>query len=44
MLTKEELLNINGGAISWTLAGTIGGIIVFLIGVVDGYLRPLRCR
>ena len=43
-LNKEELNNINGGA--WKL-GVIGAIIaggVFIIGVVDGFLRPYACR
>ena len=22
----------------------IGGLVVFLIGVVDGYIRPLKCN
>ena len=44
LLTKEELLDINGGAISWTLFSSIAGAIIFLVGVVDGYLRPLKCR
>ena len=43
-LKKEELLDVNGGAI--TLAGglLIVGGVVFTIGVLDGYLRPLRCN
>ena len=43
-LTKEELLNTSGGA--WKL-GIIGAILaagVFIIGVVDGFLRPYSCR
>ncbi len=44
MLTTEELLNVSAGAVSWGFITAMTGIIVFLIGVVDGYLRPLKCR
>ena len=42
-LTQKELKEIKGG---WSLAGFlgIGSLITFLIGVVDGYIRPLACR
>ncbi len=41
-LTKKELENINGGGYGLYLV--ISGIIVFVIGAVDGYLRPLKCN
>lgn len=44
MLTTDELLNVTAGSVSWGLFSTITGIVVFLIGVVDGFLRPLKCR
>lgn len=41
-LNDNELKAINGGGIgAWLL---IGGGIVFLIGVIDGYVRPLACN
>ena len=42
-LSKEELLHINGGI---GLAGAIAIIaaVVFIIGVIDGFVRPLPCR
>ncbi len=43
-LTNVELQKINGGGFSWAaLFGIISGGI-FLIGVLDGYLRPYACR
>jgi len=43
-LNKEELKNINGGAVvpvgKWTI---VFGIATFLIGVVNGLQRPLMC-
>ena len=44
MLTKQELKNINGGEITFATGCLIVGGIVFLIGVIDGYLRPLSCK
>ena len=41
-LTKKELMNINGGGIGTLLL--IGAIAVFVIGVIDGIVRPLACR
>lgn len=44
MLEKEELNKINGGGISFGLATTIIAGIVFIVGAIDGYIRPLRCN
>ncbi len=41
-LSKKELKKINGGGIG--LGFLIGGGLVFLIGVVDGFVRPLKCN
>ncbi|NLL45050.1 MAG: class IIb bacteriocin, lactobin A/cerein 7B family [Mollicutes bacterium] len=43
-LNKKELLNIKGGGISLGVACLIGTGIIFLIGVIDGYTRPLKCN
>ena len=43
-LTKNELLNIQGGGVSFGLLTLLGAGIVFLIGVIDGYVRPLKCN
>lgn len=42
ILNNKELKQINGGGIGGFLF--IGGAIVFLIGVIDGYVRPLACN
>lgn len=44
ILQKEELNDIKGGGFALKL---IMGIITagtFIVGVVDGFLRPLKCR
>lgn len=46
MLTKNELVEVKGGATK-AFAGIalgVGAIISFIIGVVDGYLRPVKCN
>ena len=44
-LTNEDLSNINGGAIKIVVTKWLigGGIATFIIGVINGYLRPLAC-
>lgn len=41
-LEEEELRSIKGGGLGVYLL--IGGIVIFIIGVVDGYVRPLKCN
>ena len=41
-LELNELKNISGGAFGTALL--IGGIVVFIISVIDGYVRPLKCN
>ena len=43
-IEKNDLENIYGGGFSFSIAAIIGAGITFLIGVVDGYVRPLACR
>lgn len=43
MLKDNELVKINGG-IKWTAIGIIGGLVTFIVGIIDGYFRPLRCN
>ncbi|MBQ8193182.1 MAG: class IIb bacteriocin, lactobin A/cerein 7B family [Bacilli bacterium] len=44
-LKQEELINVNGGVFKLA-AGKIlvlGGIAVFVIGLIGGYTRPSTC-
>ncbi len=43
-LTTEQLMEISGGGINMGVYLAIGGLITFIIGVIDGYLRPLSCN
>ena len=42
-LSKKELNDINGGGVLSRFL-IFGGIITFIIGVIDGYIRPLKCN
>ncbi len=43
-LTNEELLNVDGGGLKIGLAFALAAGVSFLIGVIDGIIRPLRCN
>lgn len=43
-LTAVELNKITGGGISLGTAALISLGIAFVVGVIDGYLRPLKCN
>ena len=42
-LNDQKLKRVVGGISAWGIVGIIAGII-FGIGVVDGYVRPFKCR
>lgn len=44
LLEENELNNIYGGSFSIGLSIAIAGLITFVIGVIDGYVRPLKCN
>ncbi len=43
MICDKELFNIVGG-VNYGALGLIAGAIVFLIGLLNGYQNPLKCR
>lgn len=44
VLKEEELKRVEGGAIKIGLIVGIAAGISFLAGIIDGYLRPLKCN
>ena len=44
LMTKEEMKNINGGGVNIGLWIGIGAGISFIIGFIDGIIRPLKCN
>ena len=43
-LSDKELMNIEGGAIRAGLVIGIAAGVTFLIGLIDGIFRPLKCN
>ena len=43
-LNKKELVNVSGGGISLGVGLLIGAGVIFIIGVIDGFIRPLKCN
>ena len=43
MMNQEELINIKGGE-NWVAIGIGSTLVSFLVGLLDGYLRPLKCN
>ena len=41
-ISNNELKQINGGGLGLGLL--LGGLATFIIGIIDGYVRPLKCR
>ena len=42
-MTNVELMKVMGG-IKYSKIGILGGVIVFLLGVLDGYINPNKCN
>jgi len=42
-LSKEELNNISGGIALKSKIFIIGGLVSFIIGILDGFVRPTSC-
>ncbi len=44
LICNSELKKISGGGISFGAIFGISAGLTFLIGLLDGYVRPLSCR
>ena len=44
LLTSEELNMIKGGFSILNKIMILGGLITFIIGFIDGLIRPLKCN
>ena len=43
-LNDKELMNVEGGAIKAGLIIGIAAGVTFIIGLIDGIIRPLKCN
>ena len=44
VLNNKQLKEISGGEFNLGLALLIGSAITFITGIVDGFLRPIKCN
>lgn len=43
-LSKSELIKVTGGAIGWKFLAAVPLAVSLIAGIIDGYLRPLKCN
>ena len=43
-ISKNELKNVKAGAIHWGVVALVGGIVSFVVGILDGITNPYKCR
>ena len=43
-MSDSKLYSIRGGKAKYSILAIVGGLITFLIGVVDGFIRPTKCN
>ncbi len=46
-IDKEEMMSVSGGILwSWTIGKIVTAVLgtTFITGVLDGFIRPLRCN
>ena len=43
-LSDKDLMNINGGGLNIGIVVGIAAGVTFLIGLIDGIIRPLKCN
>ena len=43
-LSDNELMNVEGGAVKIGLIVGIAAGITFIVGLIDGIIRPLKCN
>lgn len=44
VLSNEELNEVVGGGLKIGVSIVVAAFVTFIIGVVDGYFRPLKCN
>lgn len=43
-LNLNEMKEIQGGGVNWTVLAGIGAFISLIAGIVDGYINPKKCN
>ncbi len=42
-INEDKLITVKGGGINWGLWSGIGGVVSFVIGLIDGFVHPKKC-
>lgn len=43
-INQNEMKKINGGGIKVGVVMALGALASFIIGIIDGYIRPIACK
>lgn len=43
-INKDKLKKIDGGGLSFLAGVGIVSLVIFAVGVIDGYVNPEKCR
>lgn len=43
-IDDKQLSKIQGGGFSWGVAAGIIAVVTFIVGIVDGYINPIKCN
>ena len=43
-MKQEELKQVKGGGVNWSLMAGIGAVVSFFVGVIDGLINPKKCN
>jgi len=44
VLSDKELTDTIGGSVKYGWFVALGGLVTILVGMIDGYIRPLSCN
>lgn len=43
-ISNDELREVKGGGVNWSMVAGIGAAASFIIGVIDGLINPKKCN
>lgn len=44
MIIKDKELNDIVGGVNWSILAGLSVIVTMIVGIIDGYVRPLKCN
>lgn len=43
-MNNEQLQEVKGGGINWSMMAGIGAVVSLVIGIIDGLINPKKCN